>query len=59
MKTLKQFKRYIVTTTHTVEQTSVVFSSSEAEAIAEAKVDPRPRSTNTTNVVINKVEVCK
>ena len=59
MKNLKEYKRYVITTTHTVEHTSVITSSSEAEAIEEAKADPRPRSMNTTNIVVNKVEVCK
>ena len=53
----KEYKRYMITTSHTVVKTSVIISSSEAEAIKEAKVDPRPRSMDTTNVVIDKVEV--
>ena len=53
----KEFKKYIITATHTVVKTSVITSSSEAEAIEEAKVDPRPFSMDTTNVVIDKVEV--
>jgi len=53
----KKFKRYIITTTHTVEITSVISCYSEAEAIEKAKVDPRPFSMDTTNIVIDKVEV--
>ena len=59
MKKSNEFKSYIITTTRTVEVTSVVSCYSEAEAIEKAKVDLRPFSMDTTNIVINKVEVCR
>lgn len=59
MKKSNEFKRYIITTTRTVEVTSVVSCYSEAEAIEKAKADSRPFSINKTNIVVNKVEVCE
>jgi hypothetical protein len=51
-------KRYIVTTTRTVETTSVITAFSEEEAVKLAKVDNRPFEMDTKKIVINKVEVC-
>tara|TARA_B100001939_G_C16905585_1_gene602133 strand:+ start:165 stop:332 length:168 start_codon:yes stop_codon:yes gene_type:complete len=53
-----EYKRYIVTTTRTVEVTSVITTFSEEEAVKLAKVDPRPFETDTKKIVVNKVEVC-
>lgn len=55
---LMKSKRYIVTTTRTVETTSVITAYSEEEAVKLAKVDNRPFEMDTKKIVINKVEVC-
>ena len=59
MKKSNEFKRYIITTTRTVEVTSVVHGYSKEEGIEKAKADSRPFSINKTNIVINKVEECE
>tara|TARA_R100001509_G_scaffold46329_1_gene25064 strand:+ start:708 stop:884 length:177 start_codon:yes stop_codon:yes gene_type:complete len=54
---MKNVKRYIVTSTHTVETTHIVCAYSEEEAKQVVQQDKlRPFEMNTKNITVHKVE---
>ena len=54
---MKKFKRYIVTSTHTVETTHRVCAYSEEEAKQVVQQDKlRPTEMETKNITVQKVE---